>query len=311
MNQDDSMFDSLLGPEAEAPDESCFLEGTGYVFEDTVSKRGEKPVEVSNKRIEKKNKKKKKVDSVQASSIMPTKSLLMDRIAQQLGLPICDVGIETDIDVSSYGDFYVKIKNSQINNMVCLCCFIRDCRNGFIKKIKTIKKENAVNLRSHIDQQHREFHKPSKAREDTIQRIKSLFPQKIMWGTLKADGSVSAPRKRKKTDQSLKIKDAFRSSLHKKALLRQCHWLMMTGYPVRVVENDFYRRFVKTVDVNFDCQGRTSQGKRELIVFGFVIDLIKTRIQKSAHYFKEHFIALQCDAWTSQSLVSVLDNLLL
>ena len=63
---------------------------------------------------------------------------------------------------------------------------------------------------------------------------------------------------------------------------------------------------LKTLDLNYDCQGRTAESEKELILFGFVNDLINERIRKSAEYFKEGFISLQCDVWTSQSLLSVL-----
>ncbi len=221
------------------------------------------------------------------------------------------IKIITSVTTSSFGDFYVKVGNIEEKNMICLLCAFKSAELGYFNKVKRIKRDHAQNLRTHIREMHADMIEPLKNRIKTILKIKEIYPSKVFWGQVQENGKLFVPRNSSKLkynvkDQEGSLSRAFKLNTHKKARMLQTLWLMMKGYPGNVVEGDYFRSFLRVLDKDYDCQGRTSQYNRELLVFGFCLDLNKERIEAAADQFKGNFMTLQCDAWTTQSLIRVL-----
>ena len=55
------------------------------------------------------------------------------------------------------------------------------------------------------------------------------------------------------------------------ARIRQALWIMSHSLPSTLVEADLYKKFMASVNVNFQILGRTTESEEEKIIYGFFI----------------------------------------
>ena len=209
---------------------------------------------------------------------------------------------------TSFTDFFAMVKEIP-KKCLCLLCYVNNTSAGDLNpKLKFIVVGNA-NLRSHLYQAHREILKDKDNWTANCLKIKGQFNCKRMKGPVyqrksyvKSENesitTTSVRSKRKKAESHAKL---FQLDKYNISRVKQSLWIMTSGLPSTVVENELYRSFVESLHSGFFSKSRQTEFREELLIFGQCFKLLKKRIQNAAKFFEfKPFLSVQADAWTSK-----------
>ncbi len=93
---------------------------------------------------------------------------------------------------------------------------------------------------------------------------------------------------------------------YKKLLYLEALWLMESGRPNFLMNDEGYRRVKNFFDSKCQNCGRHAVDRAQKIIYGFCLYRLRSKLKRAAEYFdNQQYITIQGDAWSNQAHIHV------